>query len=273
MIQLLMSNEVDRMYFYRKLARERFICEVGEGEGGIITITSEKESSLRVKLARLLMEMWIIHSRKNTIVEMIKKHYYFEKEHDINTILELIFERALLWDGTINELEFQEKKKLLHIILLEMDDNTPLDYQACISRYDDLFHEIMISEIGYAIDEWKQEERYQHFIQSVRDYITNQPVKSDVLHIVQGKQFTFYREDGYTYSNEALKEKISEEPLYIVGLDENELNLTPILALAPYRIYIYGHDPSEAKTTAVRNIFQERVTYKRLQSFPFAHVE
>ncbi|MFB1050867.1 sporulation protein YtxC [Paraliobacillus sp. JSM ZJ581] len=273
MFQLLMNNEVDRMFFYRKLAREQLVCEVCELGGEIITITSAEEKNFRVKLARLLLEMWVIHSKKDSLTDMIKTYYYFEEEQEVHAILEIIFERVLTRESTKHTVDLQAKEQLLNIILLEMDQTTPLDYQVCLSNYDDLFHTLMINEIGYAIDEWKQEERYQDFIQSIRNYMENQMVKSNVLHIVQGKQFTFYREDGYKYSIEELRKVIIEEPLYIVGLDENELNLTPIVALSPCYIYIYGRDPSEAKTTAVQNIFHERVTYKHLQSFPFAHVE
>ncbi|CQR48096.1 YtxC-like family protein [Paraliobacillus sp. PM-2] len=270
MIQILMDNEKDKMLFYDKLARDQLICEIYEQGGKIITITSEESIDLGDDLASLLLEMWLVHSKKESLIEMIKEHYYFEDKQEINAVLELVFERVLAKGNTI---EFEAKEQLLQIIMLGIEDENPFDYHACITSYDDLFYTLMIKEIGYAIDEWKQEEQYQHFIQSLRDYIANQSVKSNVLHIVQGNQFTFYREDGHKFTSEELKDFIQQKPLYIVGLDENELNLTPILALSPSHIYIYGRDPSEAKTTAVRNIFQEQVTYKRLQSFPFAHVE
>lgn len=40
---------------------------------------------------------------------------------------------------------------------------------------------------------------------------------------------------------------MQEEPLYMVGLDEDEWNLAPLIAMCPETIYIYGDSPSDAK--------------------------
>lgn len=55
----------------------------------------------------------------------------------------------------------------------------------------------------------------------------------------------------------------------MIGLDENEMNLAPLIALLPSNIFIYGDDSSEARTLSIINIFQERVTFCSLNKFPF----
>jgi hypothetical protein len=64
---------------------------------------------------------------------------------------------------------------------------------------------------------------------------------------------------------------MQSEALYIFGLDENELNLAPLIAMVPEKIKIYGNDPSEAKTMTVINIFQEKVIFEHDRHFPFPY--
>ena len=66
-----------------------------------------------------------------------------------------------------------------------------------------------------------------------------------------------------------LRHLMYQEPLYLVGLDANEMNLSPLIAIAPQKIYIYGDHPSEPKTLTVINVFQEKVYFKSLSHFPF----
>jgi len=66
-----------------------------------------------------------------------------------------------------------------------------------------------------------------------------------------------------------LRTVMQNAPLYIVGLDEDEWNLAPLIAMAPKRIKIYGDLPSEPKTLTVINVFQERVDFEPIQKFPF----
>ena len=119
------------------------------------------------------------------------------------------------------------------------------------------------------IDELKREEEYQSFVDSVRHYIMRRKAKIDVLHIIQGENFTFYNARGKKYTEAQLQQLMQKEPLYLLGLDEYEQNLSPVITLLPKKIYIYGNHPSEAKTLALINLFEERVQFRPLEKFPF----
>ncbi|WP_375540675.1 sporulation protein YtxC [Virgibacillus saliphilus] len=84
--------------------------------------------------------------------------------------------------------------------------------------------------------------------------------------------FTFYKHNGKQISTMELRSLMKSEPLYIVGLDEDELNLAPLVAMAPKKIKMYGDDPSEPKTLTVINVFQEKVDFKAYHHFPFQHL-
>jgi len=63
--------------------------------------------------------------------------------------------------------------------------------------------------------------------------------------------------------------KMHESPLYLFGLDVTELNIAPTLALLPKKLFIYGEDENDGKTTTLLTIFEERATFLPLKKFPF----
>jgi len=47
-----------------------------------------------------------------------------------------------------------------------------------------------------------------------------------------------------------------------LGLHENEFNLSPLIAMSPAKIKVYGDDPDDPKIMTITNIFQERVEFE-----------
>lgn len=272
MCQIILKDKSEIAYVRNRFPWYQLNSQITDNQTGkIITIIPDKHKGSTQALGMLLLELWIVQSKKETIMEIIKQYYYYEDQQEINHILEVLYER-LLTKEPLGQASSEVREELLQLLISELDTPAPFDFDACIAHHDKHFQLLMISEVGYAIDECKQEEQYQHFIQSLREYIKNQPDKTRILHIVQGEPFTFYNEKGHRYTAEELQFHIQKEPIYIVGLDEDELNITPIITLLPTYIYIYGQDPNDAKTTAVQTIFQERVAFKSLQSFPFTPI-
>jgi len=123
--------------------------------------------------------------------------------------------------------------------------------------------------VGLAIDEFKREEEHQNFIHSIREYIHKRKPKIEEVHLLQGDPFLFFKGNGSRFTSIELKSIMHKEPLYMIGLDATEMNLSPLIALLPGQIYIYGEYPSEAKTLTIINIFQERVRFYPYEKFPF----
>src|SRR5690625_5756514 len=93
----------------------------------------------------------------------------------------------------------------------------------------------------------------------LRTFVLKKKPTFKEVHVVQGMNFSFFRSNGKQFSTMELRHLMYQEPLYLVGLDENEMNLAPLIAIAPQKIYIYGDNPSEPKTLTVINVFQEKV--------------
>lgn len=272
MLQIIINSEADTMFFCHRLTQNEFSFEVSEQDADATVIQLKLTESRSREIADVLLELWIMRSERKTIIEVISNYYYYKDPQEIDHILEIMYDRVMTTQYQERFGLMEVREELLQQLLHNMESEY-FHYSMFVEEHHDFFYNLIISEVGFAIDEIKQEEQYQQFIQSIRDYVANQTNNLHVLHVIQGKPFTFYRDDGYKYSVKDLQNIIQKKPLYIVGLDESELNITPIIALLPAYIYLYGRDPADAKTIAVQNIFQDRVIYKNIQAFPFSHVE
>src|SRR5690625_2361927 len=202
---------------------------------------------------------------------MIEQSYFYQDAEEIERICVLtywvLFEQqyATTIFGEFNSFD----EYMIMLFTNNMTIHQPIYFDSLATFNLKPLHTCLIKAVGFAIDELKREEDHQRFIQSVREFIENRRIKTEELYILQGEPFSFFKENGQPYTAIELKTLIYKEPLYIVGLDENEMNLTPIITLSPRKIYIYGDHPSEAKTLTIINLFQERVIFLPKQKFPF----
>src|SRR5699024_4450919 len=132
------------------------------------------------------------------------------------------------------------------------------------------FKSLLMEYVGLAIDEFKREEDHQTFINTIREYVVKRREEYTTIHILQGDSFVFFLDDGQPIPKQELQSIMQKESLYLVGLDTEAWNFAPLVAMKPKHIIIYGNDPSEPKTLTVMNIFDELVTIKPVQQFPFS---
>ncbi|MDC3415731.1 sporulation protein YtxC [Aquibacillus salsiterrae] len=221
-------------------------------------------------ISKAMTDVFILHREMNWIYDVIKKKYYYDNCDEIQRIADIT--QSIIAGEDIDLVHVFKNKKprdsLLGIFRTNMKESV-IHFQSIVNFRMQPYRKELIDVIGLAIDEFKREEEYQTFIHSLREYVSRKKMNGSVIHVLQGGDFTFFKENGEKYTSVELKRLIKKEPLYIVGLDDNELNLTPILAMAPKQIYIYGNDPTEPKTLTVQNIFEERMTFLPATDFPF----
>jgi len=217
------------------------------------------------------VKVFMYYRFNDLIRQIIRKRYFYTEHEEIERICILtrlvISERyyqTYLFKG------FPSVQDYIYSILDEMmEESFPVHFDSLVTFSLQPLSECLIEAVGYGIDEMKREEEHQNFIQSIRDFIMQRKPKIRILHIIQGKDFSFYKENGQRYRIHELKVLMQNEPLYIFGLDDNEMHLSPVITLLPEKIYIYGDHPSEAKTLTLINIFQERVSLLPRKKFPF----
>lgn len=226
-------------------------------------------------MADSMVDVFRTHRLASLIKKIVKENYYYTNVDEIERILELTL--LILKEEFENHFHIKNEKVNPNHLLWEMffsnvKSATTIHYDSVVKFRLKVFKNVLLDYVGIAIDEFKQEEDHQDFIEMLRKYISKKKAVYEEIHVLQGSDFSFYKSSGKRFSRLELRTLMHEEPLYIVGLEVEELNLAPLVAIAPEKIKIYGDNPSEPKTSTVFNVFQERVIFEPFHHFPFPHL-
>lgn len=221
-------------------------------------------------MAHSMVHLFIIHRLSEMVRKVIKNYFYYTNPEEIARILDLAEWIIKGEDEDSLQIRKGDPTELLYnLFQSNLKSKGTVYFDSLINFRLKAFENKIIHYVGLAIDEYKREEDHQMFIHMLREYIVKKQARLDEIHVLQGKFFSFYRSNGKQFTEKELRRTMHKEPLYIVGLDVEEFNLAPLVALAPEKIYIYGDYPSEPKTSTVVNIFQERVHIKPASEFPY----
>ncbi|MFC0522372.1 sporulation protein YtxC [Pontibacillus salicampi] len=227
------------------------------------------------KIVTGLIHVFTLHREHIWLHDIIRDCYYYQDEDEIGHILEVC--RSFM-EGEAGEhvLNGKISHKRLVMMLSRVLENAiqeqkdRLHFDSVITFRLQLYYEDLIEFVGTAIDEYKREEEYQNYVEQLREYLQTKRPRLDQLHVVQKDgAFRFFGEEGKPLTKNMIKELAKQEPLFVFGLGQEELNLTPIMALAPKRISIYGSDVADPKTLTVMNVFQERASMYSIHQFPY----
>lgn len=224
-------------------------------------------------LIHCLIHVFVTYRLNQAIEKVIKEEYYFSNDEEVMRIVELT--NWLTFELNIDCHTYEQPLNMKHVLFelfkSNLKEKQTIHFDSVINFRMQSFKQYLTHVVGLAIDEFKREEEHQNFIHSVREYINKRKTQHEEIHLVQNDPFLFYNKDGKQYTTRELKALIYKEPLYIVGLDENEQNLAPLIALLPEKIFIYGDDPAHVMTLSIINIFQEKVRFYPYEKFPFKH--
>jgi len=260
----------EQLFHYNK--RIELQWKTNEEWGNQLIINDFNDNAGHVEsIVKSMVDVVIEHRLNIMIREVIKKKYYYSNHEEIERILDIAHGIVLGKDNQELVLDENPEKLLYTLFETNIKYASTVHFDSIINFRLNTFKDNLIYLIGLAIDEFKREEEHQAFINMLREYVTNRDSVYPTIYILQGSSFIFYKPDGTRFSKRELKKIMKQEPLYIVGLDENEWNLAPLIAMAPLEIHIFGDFPFEPKTLTVINIFEEKVTFKPYNHFPFTH--
>ncbi|MUV39358.1 hypothetical protein JNUCC1_03234 [Lentibacillus sp. JNUCC-1] len=223
-------------------------------------------------ISKSMVDVFIEHRLSRMINDIIHYNFYYTRTVEMERILALTHWIFFGEDEDSQRVKnYKDPAQVIKTIFLtNIKESTTVHFDSIVNFRFQVFKDQLIHYVGLAIDEFKREEEHQAFVHTLREYVKQKATTYPVLHVVQGKDFMFYKPSGKKFSAMELRMIMHKEPLYIVGLDKNEYNLAPLITLAPEKVRIYGDDPSEAKTLTVINVFQERAHFEPLENFPFA---
>ena len=203
------------------------------------------------------------------IRDVIRERYLYEDEDEISQIAEMAL---LMWDGEVaycgNHLLPEQIKKRVRILLEEVvEKRINFSFQSLWNfRLRDT-HDLLVSLVGLAIDEYKLEQDYQEFIFILRGMIEQRNPQVEEIHLVYQEEFQFYNRSFQPISKQDILKAIdrklmAENPMFI---DSN--TIAPLVSMAPKKIHIYADDEDNRIITTLRRIFEERILFFRTSHF------
>ncbi|MFG6119045.1 MULTISPECIES: sporulation protein YtxC [Thalassobacillus] len=276
MIRFFFISRQETITFCDAIMREGAKFEVqwkGDDKGGnqVSLFGSDWGERERDILVNILLEVVFKYRLPSWQKQLIMKKFYYQDEEEINRIIEICE-----W------LNDSEQRKKLGVNLPSLEESIKSFIRKRIQLKSVVnFNEIMpfcfqharsllLNYIGAALDEFKREEEYLLWVDSLRHYMKDKHSKVDELHLLQRQQIHFYRKDGSLLSKMEIKSLLKKEPIRIFSGENDDYSIMAALVYAPKKIYLYG-DPFEPKIQTIINIFQEKAICKPVQAFPFHH--
>jgi len=215
-------------------------------------------------ISSVMAEVFIEEHLSDIIIGKITDNYYFSDPDEINRIYD--FSMWILFETDSDNQYLREHvnttKLLQDIFFRHLKEHKSIHFSAILHFRLASFLEFVHECVGKAIEEFKREEDHQAFIDMLRHYIEKKDPCVDLIYIEQGENFIFYNDKGEVISKDKLRMWMFQAPLYALGLHENEFNLSPLIAMSPAKIKVYGDDPDDPKIMTITNIFQERVEFE-----------
>ncbi|WP_299089535.1 putative sporulation protein YtxC [uncultured Metabacillus sp.] len=227
------------------------------------------ENSLENLVIPGLVQFIIDHKEHQMMLTILKEHYFFLEEEEQQQIIHIA---QSIIEGERKDIPGVQSFFSRDVILRDsLQEFLRPDLFFSFSSFQKFrLHEYTARLREYveaAIEEYKLEQEYQNFIQSLRDFLVHCDSKLEFLSIVQDKEFLVYNAENLKVTEDELQAYIdqafvSQHPMYI----DSKL-LAPIVSIAPKWIYLYTNDPFDGMVQTIQNVFQERVTIHSLSDF------
>jgi putative sporulation protein YtxC len=196
--------------------------------------------------------------------EMLKERYYYEDPEEQQQIIEIIYS---VLEGQRVELALLLKEKNEEPKIKQAVDEVFINH---VSFSFDSFYkfrlrpylEMLESYVEISIDEYKMEQEYQMFVQTLREFLADREPKIETLHLLFDEEITFYNAQFEEIKRGELTRMIDRKLLFNHPIYVDSASIAPLLSIAPTTILIYTNDCEAPLVRTIKNIFEERVTIK-----------
>ncbi|WP_409270877.1 putative sporulation protein YtxC [Neobacillus sp. SCS-31] len=130
------------------------------------------------------------------------------------------------------------------------------------------FFDYMEEVAALSIDEYKMEQEYLIFIESLREFVQGRPARMNLLHVLTGDEITFYDEKLAEVKRADLAKMIDRKLLINHPVYVDSYSIAPLLSIAPSTIHLYAEEPEMPLIRTIMNIFEERVELHKPADFP-----
>lgn len=274
MAEIIFQSKMDANRFYNHLlkclsySQENNDILLYEDRNIVKIIDSSLSYAVLKKTKEAFYEFIVKIKQDDWLRGILKEHYYYEDPEEQQQIMEIIY--------TILEGQREDLAAFLKETSEEPTIRAAIEqiFQNNVSFSFDSFHKFRLRSYiqklrGYveiSIDEYKMEQEYQMFVQTLREFLANRKPKMGILHLLFDEEVTFYTEDFEEIKRGELVKMVDRKLLVNHPVYVDSVSIAPLLSLAPTTIFLYAKNPDEPLIRTIKNIFEERVTIKTFEA-------
>ncbi len=240
----------------------------------IVKILDNKLSAVSFeKVKEVFYEFIIKVKRDDWFRAILEEQFFYEDRDEQQQILEIIYS---VLEGQREDLavlvkENKEEPKIREAVEEVFRDQVSLSFDSFIKFRLRPYIKLLEGYVEISIDEYKMEQEYQMFVQTLRDFLANREPKMETLHLLFDEEITFYNEQFEEIRRGELTKMIDRKLLFNHPVYVDSASIAPLLSIAPTSIFLYTNNPEEPLVRTIKNIFEERVSiqsYKALRNRP-----
>jgi putative sporulation protein YtxC len=276
LIEIIFQKDQDAQRMYGHITGQ--LPEV-QHENGIIQIDKDRKI---IKILTKNMPKTAFHSIKESVYEFIalkkrddwfreilSQRFFYTDPNEQEQILEIIYS---VIEGSREDLahflqDTDEKQYVFQAIDDFFKGSVSFSFDSFVVFRLKPFLDKLQNYVEVAIDEYKLEQDYQMFVQTLRDFLLGRPAQQETIHLILDEETAFYNHEFIEMKrNELIKgidrKLLGNHPIYV-----DSVTIAPLLSMAPTRIYLYTNQPEQPLVRTIRNIFEERVIISPVNSF------
>ncbi|PLT31197.1 putative sporulation protein YtxC [Peribacillus deserti] len=273
MVSIYFEDDADALKIFGFITKCRKGTEVNGlieyiPETGLVIHVSDERMGQMVEVLSYALHTFIMTSKiYNWVEQMIRSKFFYDEQEEIDQIIEIT--RAIIESSQTDQngglgLDQQVIAESLLTMLLS---NVSFSFDSFAKfRLKGIAGSLM-PFIEQAIDEYKMEQDYQNFIQSLREFMVSQPSKLKALHLLHDEVLYFYNDsfkkmDSGELFRQIDRRLLAENPLYI---DSN--TIAPLISMAPQQLFVYTDEVENGLIQTISRIFEERSVLKSKKCF------
>ncbi|WP_226667090.1 putative sporulation protein YtxC [Metabacillus litoralis] len=274
MLEILFASpkEARTIYTIFRSIRKEFLSELQLINDELIKISPKSwDVSLEQFVIPGMIEFILEYKEHQLMVSMLKEDYYFVEEIEQQQILQIassIIEGERTDIPNIQGLRHRDevlKETLWQFLRPNLNFSFSSFQKFRLHQYNARLREY----VEVAIEEYKLEQEYQTFIQSLRDYHNEQKSKLEVVSIVHKEGYVVYDADEKRISEDQLKNYVDKSFIHQHTMYVDSNLLAPLVSISPKTILVYTNNSLDGMIQTIQNIFQEKVSIHSLAEFTY----
>lgn len=201
------------------------------------------------------------YKRDDWFRKIMTEYYYYQDEEEQQQILEII--HSILEGNRIDLTSFvsniEIEKNMRDAISEIFQGNIAFSFDSFVKfRMRPLFDQ-MAKYVEISIDEYKMEQEYQMFIQTLREFLRGRQSKLQQIHVLIDDGIRFFDGQFFEINRSELSRMIDRKLLFNHPVYVDSVTIAPLLSIAPASIFLYTEDAEQPLVRTIHNIFEERL--------------